>query len=101
MQHQAATIYLHFRDYSTENLRYLSIDQALEDVAYFIKYQKATIPGLSNSKVVVVGGSYSATMATWAREKYPHLIDVAYASSAPLKAIKDFHGICPFIIKFP
>lgn len=43
-------------------------------------------------QVVVVGGSYSATMATWAREKYPHLIDIAYASSAPLRAIKDFHG---------
>lgn len=73
-------------------MRYLSVDQALEDVAYFIKYQKATISGLADSKVIVIGGSYSATMATWLREKYPHLIDVAYASSAPLRAIKDFHG---------
>lgn len=40
---------------------------------------------------MVIGGSYSATMATWLREKYPHLVDVAYASSAPLRAVKDFH----------
>lgn len=43
-------------------------------------------------QVAVVGGSYSATMATWARLKYPHLIDAAYASSAPLRAVADFFG---------
>lgn len=82
---------LYFRDFSTENLRYLSIDQALADIAYFIKHQKAAITGLANSKVVAVGSSYSAALATWARVKFPHLIDVTYASSAPLKAIKDFY----------
>lgn len=39
----------------------------------------------------MIGGSYSATMATWMRLKYPQLVDVAYASSAPLRAVKDFY----------
>lgn len=77
---------------STDNLKYLSADQALADIAYFIKYQKSQISALEKSKVVVIGGSYSASLATWARLKYPHLIDVAYASSAPLRAVADFYG---------
>lgn len=36
--------------------------------------------------VIVVGGSYSATMAAWFRQKYPHLVKGAWASSAPLQA---------------
>ncbi|XP_022905145.2 putative serine protease K12H4.7 [Onthophagus taurus] len=78
-------------DLSPENLQYLNVDQALADVVYFINYKKETIPGLKSSKVVVVGGSYSASMATWLRLKYPHAIDIAYASSGPLRAVADFH----------
>ncbi|GJQ77978.1 hypothetical protein Trydic_g2339 [Trypoxylus dichotomus] len=85
---------------STENLRYLSVDQAIADIAYFIHYVKENIEGLANSKqlnidllpkVVVIGGSYSASMATWMRLKYPHLVDIAYASSAPVRAVADFY----------
>lgn len=42
---------LFFRDFSTDNLKYLSVDQALEDVAYFIEYQKAINQSLADSKV--------------------------------------------------
>ena len=41
---------------------------------------------------MVVGGSYSASMATWARLKYPHLVNIGYASSGPLRAVADFYG---------
>ncbi|KAK9693699.1 Serine carboxypeptidase S28 [Popillia japonica] len=78
-------------DHSSENLRYLSIDQSLADLAYFIEYQKETLSGASASKVVIVGGSYAGTMATWARIKYPHLIDAAWSSSGPLEATPDFY----------
>ncbi|GJQ84562.1 hypothetical protein Trydic_g226 [Trypoxylus dichotomus] len=30
-------------------------------------------------------------MATWIRLKYPHIIDIAYASSAPVRAVADFY----------
>lgn len=66
------------------------MDQALADLAYFIAYVRNTIDGLENSQVIVVGGSYSATMATWLRKKYPHLVTGAWASSGPLLAQVDF-----------
>lgn len=47
-------------------------------------------PQYTNSSVVVIGGSYSATMAAWFRQKYPHLAVGAWASSAPVLAQVDF-----------
>ncbi|XP_017778055.1 PREDICTED: putative serine protease K12H4.7 [Nicrophorus vespilloides] len=79
-----------FNNVSSDSLKYLTTDQALADVAYFITHMKRTMRGMANSKVVVVGGSYSATMAQWMRLKYPHLITAALASSAPAKAVEDF-----------
>jgi hypothetical protein len=45
---------------------------------------------LENSGVIIAGCSYSATMVTWFMQKYPHLANGAWASSAPLKAKVDF-----------
>ena len=47
---------------STENLRFLSVDQALADLAYFIAHIKSSSPSLANSGVVMVGGSYSGIL---------------------------------------
>ena len=47
------------KDTSTENLRYLSVDQALADIAFFIDYVKKNYPGLENSGVFMLGASYS------------------------------------------
>lgn len=44
---------------STENLRYLTVDQALADLAVFVTHIKASSPDLANSGVIMVGGSYS------------------------------------------
>lgn len=44
---------------STENLRFLSVDQALADLAFFITHIKSSSPSLANSGVIMVGGSYS------------------------------------------
>ncbi|XP_062563844.1 putative serine protease K12H4.7 [Armigeres subalbatus] len=74
----------------TDLLKFLNIDQALADVAYFVEEMKKTIPDASNSRVIMAGGSYSATMVAWFRQKYPHLIDGGWASSAPLLAKLDF-----------
>lgn len=75
---------------STENMKYLNIDQALADLAHFITFVKETIPEVRNSGVIMVGGSYSATMVTWFLQKYPHLVNGVWSSSAPLHAQVDF-----------
>lgn len=76
---------------STENLQFLNVEQALADLAYFITYVKSTIPGLENSGVILVGGSYAATMATWFAQTYPDLVNGVWSSSAPLEAKIDFY----------
>lgn len=44
---------------STENLRFLSVDQALADLAFFITHIKSSSPSFANAGVIMVGGSYS------------------------------------------
>jgi len=79
-----------FRDLSTDNLVYLSSEQALADVAKFIinvhKEFKET------SKVITFGGSYAGSLSAWMRLKYPEIVYAAVSSSAPLLAKVDFNG---------
>lgn len=75
---------------STDDLQYLHVKQALADVAKFIETYKAENSQLTNSKVVLAGGSYSATMVVWFKRLYPDLVVGGWASSAPLLAKVDF-----------
>lgn len=75
-----------FSTTSTEDLKYLSIDQALADLAHFVREITADKELNATGGVIVIGGSYSATMAAWFRQKYPHLVNGAWASSGPLQA---------------
>jgi len=77
-----------FDDLRTENLRYLSSQEALADAAVFVewigkKYQ--------TSQVVTFGCSYPGNLAAWFRLRYPHLTVGAVASSAPVQAELDFY----------
>jgi hypothetical protein len=69
----------------------LSVDQALADAAHFVEHIKsvAVTPGAQNSPVIVIGGQYSASLAAWMRQNYPHLVAGAWASSAPVFAVYD------------
>jgi len=77
-------------DASVENMRYLNIEQALADLAHFISYIRERHPEYQNSEIIMVGGSYSATMVAWFRQKYPHLTAGAWSSSAPMLVKVDF-----------
>lgn len=70
-------------------MQFLTIEQALADLANFISVTKRE-PRFQNANVVLVGGSYSATMVAWFRQLYPHLAVGAWASSAPVLAKADF-----------
>ncbi|SPP83761.1 thymus-specific serine protease [Drosophila guanche] len=74
---------------STKNLKYQSVQQALADVVNIIKILKQE-DKYKDSKVLVSGCSYSASMATWIRKLYPDVILGSWASSAPLLAKVDF-----------
>ncbi|XP_060082693.1 putative serine protease K12H4.7 [Ylistrum balloti] len=78
------------KDMGTGNLIFLSSEQALADLAYFITYAKQKF-GLEESKLITFGGSYPGSLSAWFRLKYPHLVDGAVASSAPIKAVLNFY----------
>ncbi|XP_056140106.1 thymus-specific serine protease [Lampris incognitus] len=76
-------------DLSTENLRFLSSRQALEDLAHF-RTVMAESKGLTEKKWVAFGGSYPGSLAAWFRLKYPHLVHASVATSAPIHAAVNF-----------
>ncbi|XP_059621346.1 thymus-specific serine protease-like [Phlebotomus argentipes] len=79
-------------DLSVESLRFLTVDQALADLAHFIQNKTHTIPDALNSPVFLVGASYAGSVVTWFSHKYPQMIAGAWASSAPLEAVTDFQA---------
>ncbi|GAM18064.1 hypothetical protein SAMD00019534_012390 [Acytostelium subglobosum LB1] len=78
-------------DLSTENLAYLSSQQALGDNAVFRQFIAAEYNVPASSKWVSFGGSYSGALTSWFRLKYPALVDLTIASSAPVNAVVDFY----------
>lgn len=89
--HKTIILNLIYRDVSDANLRFLTTEQALADVAHFITHIKSNsvTPGARDSPVIVIGGHYSGSLAVWFRQKYPHLAHGTWASSSPLLSIVD------------
>lgn len=63
---------------------YLSVDAAMHDFAEIIKFYRAK---LNPSAVITGGGSYAGMLSAYMRVRYPHLVSVAVASSAPFSMI--------------
>lgn len=78
------------RDLSVDSLRYLSSEQALADLAYFIEAMNKKHNLHPDTKWIAFGGSYPGSLAAWLREKYPHLVYGAVSTSGPLLAKADF-----------
>ncbi|KAL4475153.1 hypothetical protein ABPG74_001849 [Tetrahymena malaccensis] len=68
-------------------LSYQSIQQNIADIALFVSFlQKDNIIS-SNSKNILVGQDWSGSIGTWAKIKYPHLIDGVIAFNSQLTNI--------------
>ncbi|VDK59666.1 unnamed protein product [Anisakis simplex] len=72
-------------------LRYCTVEQALQDLANFIRQMNVKYK-YSKPKWVTFGGSYAGTLNAWFRRKYPHMTVGAVASSAPLTHYLDYFG---------
>ena len=99
------------QDWSTENLRFLSADQGLEDLAYFASVMSHHHRNRSESfaeengeeghhhrhrrhhsrRWIMVGGSYPGALSAWFRYKYPHIAMGALSSSGVVNAIEDYY----------
>ncbi|RZC42670.1 serine protease K12H4.7 [Asbolus verrucosus] len=86
-------------DLSTENLKHLTSQQALADLATFIvaMNEKYSLP--PDVKWIAFGGSYPGSLAAWLRFKYPHLVHGAMSASGPLLAQLDFKDYFRVIIE--
>ncbi len=82
-----------FKDWSTENLKYLNAENALADLADFIDAKNAEIIAKwkgGNRKWVTVGGSYPGALSAWFKAAYPDKATVAWSSSGVILPIRDF-----------
>jgi hypothetical protein len=71
----------------TPNLRLLSTEQALSDIATFVEGIKSKHP---KKEVVVIGGSYPGALSAWFRQRYPHLAVASWSSSGVVYPIRNF-----------
>lgn len=80
------------KNLSVDRLRFLTIDQTLADIAYFISWVKysGNFSTTENTKVITIGGSYAGALSAWFREKYPHLTVGALGSSAIIDSVIEF-----------
>ncbi|WP_454784847.1 S28 family serine protease [Legionella sp. WA2024007413] len=79
---------LPFNSLSTQNLRFLTTEAALDDLAYF--QRRITNEKNWTGKWVAFGGSYPGSLSAYYRLKFPYLVVGALASSAPVMAKEDF-----------
>uniref|UniRef100_A0A1Y9IV68 Prolylcarboxypeptidase n=1 Tax=Anopheles minimus TaxID=112268 RepID=A0A1Y9IV68_9DIPT len=77
-------------DLSTENLRFMRTEQVLFDLIEWIDFMKREVMGDPNARVILHGVAYGGTLATWARQRFPNIIDGAWGSSAPVRATTNF-----------
>jgi lysosomal Pro-X carboxypeptidase len=92
---QAAVIFAEHRYYGQSlpfgqasftpaNMAWLTAEQALADYAQLLRWWKETNPKYAESPVVSFGGSYGGMLSAWFRMSYPHVVQAALASSAPV-----------------
>lgn len=73
-----------FSQLTPENLKHLTTENALADLARFQAY--LTSQNGWTGKWIAIGGSYSGTLAAYYRLQYPQNVIGALASSAPVEA---------------
>jgi pimeloyl-ACP methyl ester carboxylesterase len=70
------------QSYDNDKLVYLTIEQALADMALFISSKKTFLN--CSGPVINFGGSYGGMLSAWFQVKYPHLVLGSLAASAPV-----------------
>lgn len=71
-------------------MRYLTSEQAVADLAHFIQHIRQLHAEFHQSKVILIGGAYAGGIVTWTRQRFPHLVAGAWASSATVLANYEF-----------
>lgn len=80
---------LPLNSFSTEDLRFLSTEAALDDLAYFQRHISNELHWTGTW--IAFGGSYPGSLSAYYRLKFPYLVAGSLASSAPVMAKEDFY----------
>ncbi|KAJ3920772.1 serine carboxypeptidase S28-domain-containing protein [Lentinula edodes] len=105
-QQSGATIVLEHRFYglsnpvpnlSGKNLKLHTIQQAIDDLAYFAENVVLPMPNgahlsPADAPWILIGGSYSGALTSWTLVNKPDVFWAGYASSAVVEAILDYWG---------
>lgn len=76
---------------TTENYQFLSVEQALADLAKFTRFYQKNTPETASVPWVIFGGSYSGGLSSWYRSTYPQHSVGALSSSGVVNTIIDFY----------
>ena len=69
---------------NASHLGVLSEEQSLQDFAMVVHNLRTELEGGWESPFITLGGSLAGEISTWFRIRYPHLVDMALAASAPI-----------------
>lgn len=75
----------------TENYKYLTVEQAMADLAGFTDYYRATVPETASVPWFVFGGSYPGALSSWYRSAYPDYSAGSLSSSGVVNCIIDYY----------
>ena len=75
-----------------ESLEFLTVDQAIDDIAQFITFIKNSYCKSIDCRVALAGEGYGGSLAVWAKQQYPGIVDSVWASSAPIVASNEHYG---------
>ncbi|KAI0332896.1 peptidase S28 [Cubamyces sp. BRFM 1775] len=94
-----------YPDLSSESLRLLTLQQAIEDYEYFLTNVHLPMPGgdqvgPDKAPWVLFGGSYSGALASYTMYNKPGLFAAGYASSAVVESISDYWQYYDIIRQF-
>ncbi|KIK60910.1 hypothetical protein GYMLUDRAFT_73702 [Collybiopsis luxurians FD-317 M1] len=84
-------------DLSGKNMKFHTVQQAIDDLEYFANNVVLPMPNGSNlppakAPWILVGGSYSGALTGWTMVNKPGVFWAGYASSAVVEAILDYWG---------
>ncbi|QRW04214.1 Serine carboxypeptidase S28 [Ceratobasidium sp. AG-Ba] len=87
------------------SLRYLTVEQAIEDLAYFANNVHLPMPGgdqvpASKTPWILVGGSYPGALTSWTMVAKPGVFWAGYSSSGVVQAINWFWGAFDVVRQF-
>ena len=76
-----------FADWSLDSFSFLSSEQALADLAYFLGEMNLDNP---DRQTVVIGGGYPGALSAWFKARYPSLAVASWSSSGVVQPVVDF-----------